>query len=184
MIYKLCLGDVQENCYIITNSKNQCVIIDAGEEFEKIKGFVDRNNLKICGILLTHGHFDHCASCKKFQDLGVKIYIHKDDADKLCTNNNLAYLFGRSFAKLNADVEFDEGELKVGEFDFKVIYTPGHSKGSVAFVYKNNIFVGDTIFYNGVGRTDFYDGSEEQLIKSIQKLKPYLNGDYKIFYGH
>ena len=184
MIHKLCLGDFRENCYIITNSKNECVIVDAGEEFEKIKNFIDKNNLKIEGIILTHGHFDHCASCKKFQDLGVKIYIHKLDADKLYTDNNLAGLFNKTFDEFDADVKFDEGNLKVGDFDFKVIHTPGHSNGSVSFVYKNNIFLGDTIFLNGVGRTDFYDGSTKKLISSIQKLKPYLNGEYNLFCGH
>lgn len=184
MIYKLCLGDFQENCYVVANEKNECVIIDAGEEFEKIMNFVNKKNLNIKGIILTHAHFDHCASCKQFQDLGVKVYVHKLDADKLSTNKNLSHLFGKTFQNLDADFKFDEGKIIIGNFIFNVIHTPGHSKGSVVLVYKNNVFLGDTIFKNGVGRTDFYDGSAQELINSINKLKPYLNGNYNLFFGH
>ena len=184
MIYKLILGELLENCYIITDNNKNCVIIDAGDGYERIMKVINENNLKINGVLLTHGHFDHCASCSKLQKDGVKIYIHKLDADKLYGEGNLANLFGFEFNKFKADVLFDEGTLKVGDFTFNVIHTPGHSKGSVCFVYKNNVFCGDTIFEAGIGRTDFYDSSLPELMDSLKKLDFYLENDYNFFSGH
>ncbi len=184
MIYKIVLGELMENCYIITEDNKSCVIIDAGEEYEKIDAFLHEKNLSPKAILLTHGHFDHCASCKKFQEKGVKIYIHQADADKLYTNGNLSYIVQKSFDSFTADVLLQEGEIEVNNIVFKVLHTPGHSKGSVVYIYKNNVFCGDLLFENGYGRTDFYDGNFSELISSIKKIKPYLNSNYTILYGH
>ena len=185
MIYKLTLGDMRENCYIITKDNKSCVIIDAGEGYDIICEFLKQKGLKAKAILLTHGHFDHSASCKKFQDNGVKIYIHKDDADKLFTDGNLAKLYGKNFDNLHADNLIDEGKIVVNDMEFKVLHTPGHSRGSVVYIYQKHIFCGDTIFEHGYGRYDFYDGSFEQLKNSIKKLIPYIkNKDYVFLYGH
>lgn len=184
MIYELVLGDLQEHCYIFTNDNKTCVIIDAGDEYEKIIDFVNSKNLQIIAVLLTHGHFDHCGACKQMQDDGVIIYIHKYDADKLYTDNNMSKYFGYNFKNFYADYLLDEGEIKIANYNFKVLHTPGHSKGSVCYIYENNIFCGDTIFENGYGRTDFYDGSIEELRDSIKKIMPYINEKYNLFYGH
>ena len=172
MIKKLIVGDLLENCYIISEDKD-CIVIDPGDDYEKIKSYIDENGLKIQAVLLTHGHFDHCASCYKLQQNGAKIYIHKLDADKLYTNGNLAVLMNKKFDKLKADVLLEEGELKIGQFEFFIIHTPGHSEGGVSYVYQNNVFCGDTMFENGYGRYDFYDGSLQKLSKSLQVLMKY-----------
>ncbi|MBO5884273.1 MAG: MBL fold metallo-hydrolase [Clostridia bacterium] len=183
MIKKLVVGDLQENCYIIQND-NDCVIIDAGDDYEQIKNYITEHNLNILGILLTHGHFDHCAACYKFQQEGVKIYIHNLDADKLYTDGNLASLINKNFDKFKPDVLLEQGNLNLGQFEFYVIHTPGHSQGGVSYVYKNNVFCGDTLFENGVGRYDFYDGSLEKLKESIEILMQYKYKGYKFYYGH
>ena len=183
MIKKIVCDLLLENCYIIV--KNQkCIIIDPGSSFDKIYNYITSNNLTPLAVILTHGHFDHCISCKLLQQKGIKIYIHKEDQDKLYTQNNLSYLYNIQFNKLNADFVFEEGRLIIDEFIIDVLHTPGHSKGSCCFVYENNVFCGDTIFENGYGRTDFYDGNLIQLIHSIKKLKPYIDSKYNFFYGH
>lgn len=184
MVKQLTLGEMQENCYIVYNEDKNAIIIDPGYGFEIIDNFVKQNRLNVQGILLTHGHFDHCASCFKFQKQGIKIYIHELDADKLNSDYNLSKIFGMSFDKLQADETFQEGKLVVGDFEFEVIHTPGHSKGSVCFVFGEYVFTGDTIFENGYGRTDFYDGSFSDIKISIRKLYPYLHGEYILKYGH
>ena len=184
MINKLVLGNLNENCYIISNNQNNCIIIDAGDGYDEIINFIESKNLNVLGVLLTHGHFDHCSACKKLQDKGFKIYIHKLDADKLYGEGNLSSLTNASFEKFKADVEIEEGELNIGEFKFNVIHTPGHSEGSVSYIYNNNVFCGDTLFENGFGRYDFYDGSYMKIVRSIKKLKSYKNLGYNFFYGH
>ena len=184
MIYKITNGELNENCYVLTEDNKTCVIFDAGEDFEKINNFLIEKNLEPKAILLTHGHYDHCASCKKFQDMGVKIYIHRLDADKLYTDNNLAKMFNRPFENLHADVLIEEGNIVVNNIKLQVLHVPGHSKGSVVYIYGKNIFSGDVVFEHGYGRYDFYDGSFSEIKSSIKKLLPYLKGDYIFLYGH
>ena len=185
MIYKLTLGELKEYCYIITEDNKTCVIIDAGEDFDVIDNFLKQKNLEAKAILLTHGHFDHSASCKKFQQKGVRVYVHKLDADKLYTGNNLANMFGKKFDYFFADELIEQGQLVVNNISFNVLHTPGHSKGSVVYIYGKNIFCGDLIFEHGYGRYDFYDGDFDELKNSIKKMMPYLkNKDYVFLYGH
>lgn len=183
MITKITNGVMNENCYIIREQTN-CVIIDPGYAFHQIMEYINKNNLNIVAVLLTHGHFDHSKSGYELQKLGKKVYIHKLDADKLYTKNNLSYIANQPFDFYYADCLIEEGKLKIADFEFDVIHTPGHSKGSVVFVYKNNVFCGDTIFEHGYGRYDFYDGNFRELMSSIKKLMPYIKNNYNLFYGH
>lgn len=183
MVYKITNGELNENCYILSNGDN-CVVIDPGYAYEQIIEYTKRNNIKILAVLLTHGHFDHSKSGYKLQKLGIPIYIHKDDADKLYTDNNLSNLIGAHFDYYHANILIEEGKLCIGEFCFDVIHTPGHSKGSVSYIYKDNIFCGDTLFKNGYGRYDFYDGNYYDLMKSVKKLLKYKKEGCKFFYGH
>ncbi len=172
-----------ENCYIVYD-KHKALIIDPGSDYFKINTFLKNNNLNVLAVLLTHGHFDHCLSCKKFQDDGAVVYIHKLDADKLYSDGNLSSMFGIDFQKFYADCLIEEGDLEIGEFEIKVLHTPGHSKGSVCYIIDNNFFSGDTFFKDGVGRTDFYDSSPYELKQSLNKLQHFFKNNYNFFYGH
>ncbi len=183
MIYKITNGELYENCYILSKN-NSCIVVDPGYAYEQIMDYADKNNLQIIAVLLTHGHFDHSKGGFELQKLGIPVYIHKDDADKLYTKNNLSYMIGAHFDYYKADNLIDEGRLVIGDFSFDVIHTPGHSKGSVSYIYGNNIFCGDTLFENGYGRYDFYDGNYNEIITSVKKLLGYKKNGYKFFYGH
>lgn len=178
----------QENCYIVYNSENlQGVIIDPGSNYEDIYDSVKQNGLKIKAILLTHGHFDHIMSCKKFQMLGIKIYISKHDAP-MCNNDEL------NFAKDNGcnvepfypDVLIDDevAGLSLDGLDVKVLHVAGHSKGGLAYIIGNNLFSGDTLFEHGYGRTDLKGGNFREILSSIKILRSYTKSCYKLFAGH
>ena len=79
---------LMENGYVLYNDVH-ALIIDPGNVYNDIVSFLKQNKLKVLGVLLTHGHFDHCLSCKHFQDDGIAIYIHKYDSDKLYTDGNI-----------------------------------------------------------------------------------------------
>ena len=183
MIQKITNGELNENCYILTRDKN-CIVIDPGYAYEELIKYTNKNNLTILAVLLTHGHFDHSKNGFELQKLGIPVYIHKEDADKLYTDNNLSNLVDANFDYYNADYLIDEGKLCIGDFTFDVIHTPGPSKGSVSFIYENNIFCGDTLFENGYGRYDFYDGNYFDIMKSVKHLLKYKKDGYKFFYGH
>ena len=174
-IEKLILGNYSSNCYIISD-KEDITLIDPGSlEVEKIINYIVENNLNLKRVLLTHGHFDHIAGLKNilkyFKDIEIVIGIEEVNF----LNNielNLSYY-------LDKKIEFDLDKLnllKVKENDivddFYVIDTPGHTIGSKTYYLKNMnvMFVGDFIFENTIGRTDFLTGDFFQMKKSIKKI--------------
>lgn len=183
MIKEFIVGELYNKCYLIVKDKN-AILIDAGLCYNQVKNYLKQNNIKLLAVLLTHGHFDHAVDAYKFQNEGIPIYIHKYDADKLYSDFNLAKQFGFDFNNIKPDVLLDEGEISIENFHINVILTPGHSKGSCAYIYENHVFVGDTLFENGYGRYDFYDGDYTQLIQSIKVLQNYVNKNYLLHYGH
>ena len=183
MIKEFVVGKLANRCYLIIE-ENKAILIDAGDCYNQVNEYLKNNDLSLVAVLLTHGHFDHACSALKFQNDGVPIYIHKNDEDKLYTDNNLSYLLGVDFDYLKADYAISEGKLSIDMFEFDVISTPGHSKGSCAYIYKNHIFVGDTLFENGYGRYDLYDGDYYELMRSLQVLNHYKEKNYLFYYGH
>lgn len=183
-ILKIMTGELGVNTYFAVADDNSCVVIDAGEDYKAVTAFAKQHGLKITACLLTHGHFDHVGACAQLQKDGVKIYISRLDADKLSGKGNLGELFGRPVAPLTADVTFGDGdEIREAGLSFRVLETPGHSRGSVCFITGNVIFSGDTMFYQDCGRTDFPDGSQSAMIASLNKLLA-LDGDYTVYPGH
>lgn len=176
-------GLIQSNCYIL-DKENECFIIDPGSDYESI--LKEIGDLKVIGILLTHGHFDHVDMIGFFN---VPIYIHKND-DILLKRKELSlhtafnlepsyYYPNLKIVKLN-----DGDEIPFQDEKIKVIHTPGHTAGSACFLYRNKLFSGDTLFRNAIGRTDFPTGSELEMKASIINLLSILNENTKVYPGH
>ena len=146
------VGFLQENCYIL-NIDDEALIIDPGDEYEKIKETL--GTLKLKAILITHRHFDHIGALPYFKN--TKIYEYKN---------------------------LEEKEYKIGKFKFDVIYTKGHTSDSITFYFKEtkDMFTGDFLFKNAIGRTDLKTGNDIEMQKSIEKIKKYPN--VKIYPGH
>ena len=154
-IKKIVTGYLKENCYIII-SGNDCLIVDPGDDFDKILKISKSLNIK--GILITHYHFDHIGAL--------------DDLLK--------------YKKTNIyDYKLDEKQYIIGNFMFKIIKNPGHSKDSVSFYFENEkiMFTGDFIFKNSIGRTDLETGNNIDMNKSIEKFKKY-DRNIKLYPGH
>ena len=123
-------------------------------------------------------------NAKRLQDVGVKVFIGKQDADKLKEGDNPEKRVGKSFESLTADCMLIDGDiLNFFGLRIKVIETPGHTNGSVCYLVDNALFTGDTLFYESIGRTDFATGNSFQMQKSLKKLFS-LEGDYKVYPGH
>ncbi len=180
MIVKKYLGfGFESNVYLIKADK--FAIIDTGtgfynkELFQKLEEEIDIRDIDY--IILTHEHFDHCGGAKELKEKSnAKICIHENGKDVLEKGLNWSAIFFNAFQpKIKVDIVLNEGdEIDLGNVKLKVIYTPGHSKGSICLYEENSksLFSGDTVFsYGGVGRTDFYGGDAIQLQKSIKKLK-------------
>lgn len=187
MIVKpLVLGELRTNCYLIINDKGNCIVIDPADEKDKIISEIKSQNLSLKAILLTHGHFDHIMATNALKkEFDCPVIIGDADEEMLKDDlKNAAALLGMHVEKILADKKVnDKDVLDIDDFRIKVIATPGHTKGSVCYVIEDNIFSGDTIFFECVGRTDLYGGDAVKLMTSLKKLKD-LEGEYKIFSGH
>lgn len=149
-------GYLDENCYLLIKN-NTCLVVDPGDNYNKIKEQIGDN--KVLGVLITHSHADHIGALRNF-----------------LTKRSIK-IFKRS--------NLEEKEYKIGDFSFKCIYTPGHSKDSVTFYFEeeNSMFIGDFIFKESIGRTDLPGGSDFEMNESIKKILQY-DDSIKLYPGH
>lgn len=178
------------NCYLVTDmATNESLLVDPGAYGERQKEYIKSQGAeKLSYILLTHGHFDHMLGAEKFRkELGGKTVIHCLDEDKLCSAQKSLYsLFDRDgeFVPTTADITVNDGDtLPFGSETIEVIHTPGHTKGGVCYKIRDLLFTGDTLFKSTIGRTDFPDSDEDEMLSSLIRLDK-LQSDYKIYPGH
>lgn len=189
-IKTLSLGPLGTNCYII--SKNEkCLIVDPGGDALVVKDYLKEHNLEPEAILLTHAHFDHIGAVddlrKTYQ---LDVYLHENEKDWLEKPelNRSSFYFDEASAIVTDPPEhlIEQGKMTLGPFTFEVVHTPGHSPGSVSFIFKEEKFVvsGDVLFQQGIGRTDLPGGNIEQLAASIVDVLYQLPDDFEVFPGH
>ena len=184
----VCVGPMQVNCYILASSKNSfCLIIDPGGEERKIRQVLDKHKLKPAFIINTHGHYDHIACDDKF---GVPVYIHRQDLTFLKDPQlNLSGLFALPHRiKSEIKVLKDRDTIELDDIELQVLHVPGHTPGGIALLMKKPtnkiVFTGDSLFCQGIGRTDFAGGDQNLLIKSIKEKLLILADDTAIYPGH
>ena len=178
------------NCYIVAdeNSK-EAMVIDPGSEPEKINEMIDILGVSIKYIFLTHCHIDHISGVSEVKEKnGGKILISRDDSIGLYDESvSLTRVVETNNPELEADSRVDDGDLiHVGELEFKVIATPGHTKGGLCLYNEEHkmLFSGDTIFSGTWGRTDLPTGSREEIMDSIENKILTLPDDVIIYPGH
>jgi hydroxyacylglutathione hydrolase len=188
IIKTLAVGPIMANCFILGCEKTkEAVVIDPGDETDRILSALGELKLTLKYILCTHGHFDHVGGNKKLkQATGADILIHSLDAPMLSQLIVHAASFGLSSENSPpADRTIEDGEtISFGEISLKVIHTPGHSPGGVVFYTDRTAFVGDTLFAGSIGRTDLPGGDYETLISSIKNKLFTLDDDVKVLPGH
>ena len=172
------------NCYVLQPFDNEvCIFIDLPPDLDDALKYVKENNLTIAGALITHGHYDHSLGLR---DFNYKSYINLDD--QFLARNPQEQI--KAFMGNAYDVKEYEGELSSFEeipYDsIKVYKNPGHTKGSVSYEFPNIglIFTGDFVFKDGIGRTDLYSGSIDQMKHSIDHVFSNFNEDFDILPGH
>ena len=177
------IGNLFANTYVISEGED-AFLVDCGGDPTGVIEFIEKHELKLKYILITHGHGDHIYGLDKIrQATGAKIGIHKNDVVALTHAFNLS-ISGAEPVK--EDFHFKEKDkLEVGPMVVKVLETPGHSPGGVCFYLKEQkvMFTGDTLFNHGVGRDDFPGGSWGKLKKSLHRLIS-MDLEIKIYPGH
>ena len=205
MVERIVVGPWRTNCYIFSSAKKECIIIDPGGDETEIASRVDVLNMVPVGIALTHGHVDHVAAVGRlkagYEARGYSLPVAIHGSDKVYLGaagmdihrESLEFLgmdetgfFGSEFPGLpRADIRLKAGD-KVFSMDLVVLETPGHTPGSVCFYSEREgvLFSGDTIFFDGVGRTDLPGGNEKKLLDSIAKTIMILPPETRVFPGH
>lgn len=185
------VGKLFTNCYIAAcPEKKEAIIIDPGfdsaSEAEKIFAFLEEEGLKLKYIVNTHGHPDHvCGNGIVKEKFKVPILIHRLDAHMLGEiGKRISSFLGFEKSSPPADRLLSDGDLlSFGEVVLRVVHTPGHSHGSISLLGEKEIFTGDTLFMGSIGRTDFPEGSEEEMSASLEKLA-ILPDNIVVYPGH
>ena len=189
------VNQLQENCYIVSDTTREAVIIDCGAYYDAeraaVVDYIRDNGLTLRHLLCTHGHFDHVFGADTiFQEFGIAPEVHAadrhfvEDMDKQYRD-----MVGVPYPRPSVAVSrlLSDGDVVTfGTHELKVIHTPGHSQGSVVFhcASAHVAFTGDTLFRMGYGRTDLPGGSWPQLRQSLLKLKEVLPPDTRVYPGH
>ncbi len=183
-IKRIVVGPMESNCYLFGDeATKEIFVIDPGGDYKEIKIVIDKDGLKPKAVINTHGHGDHIGANKEF---GIPVWIHRLDADFLIdSSKNLSGAFGFLIKTKTASRLLEDGDiLNIGKYALEVIHTPGHTPGSICLKAEGAIFTGDTLFCEGIGRTDFAYGSEEDIANSIKEKLFTLKDNYVIYPGH
>ncbi len=188
IIKKLEVGPIMANCFILgCESTKEAVVIDPGDDADRILMELAKSELKVKYLINTHGHFDHVGANKKMKETtGAILAIHPDDEPMLSELSRSALMFGLSAENSPpADLLLNDGdEVTFGEITLKVIHTPGHSKGGICLYTAGHLFAGDTLFAGSIGRTDLPGGDYDTLISSIKEKLLSFEDDTIVYTGH
>ena len=168
MILKgLAVGQIAANCYIAGSEvTKEGIVVDPGGDAERIIELIKSLELDIKYIILTHSHWDHIGALKEIKEAtGAEIAMHTDEVKSL-PGRSLSSILGVSDPA--SDKLLSGGDsLEVGDLHFLILHTPGHSPGGISILGSEVVFTGDTLFNQGVGRSDFPGCSHSQLMNSI-----------------
>ena len=182
------LTDYGTNTWLLYDDVSlEGIVVDPAAPSEVLLKRIKDLGLNIKMIINTHGHGDHIGGNAFFAErLRVPLAIHKDDAPMLTDNHkNLSVYMGGIMKTKAADVLLEDGyTLKLGEYELKVIHTPGHTPGGICLYSPPHCFTGDTVFVGAVGRTDFPGGSMPQMIEAIKNRLLTLPPETIVWPGH
>lgn len=203
IIRTLEVGMLQTNCYLVVSDRAReaadggcpfasgrrpAAIIDPGDDSDLILDALDELDATVGMILLTHFHFDHImAAPELLRETGAPLAIHEDEAALLADPPALFRFARPDTPRLRADRLLHDGdEVVIGDITLQVLHTPGHSPGGVSFYAATEgvVFCGDTLFAEGVGRTDFPGSSTDRLVRSIHERLFTLPDDTMVYPGH
>jgi len=184
---------LQENTYLLSNEKGEALIIDPGcyftAEQETLQTHITQQNLTPIKLINTHCHLDHVFGnkwvAKTYQ---LELHLHKDEEKVFELAPAFGLTWGLSFDNYKGPLHFVQpgDDIYLVDDALTVLFTPGHSPGSISLYCKAQQFVisGDVLFFEGIGRTDLPSGNHQQLIKSIQEQLFTLPDDTIVYSGH
>lgn len=175
---------IEANCYLVSED-GHALVIDPGSKGRSVQKRIEEEGLSVDAVVLTHGHFDHCAGADAFvETYHCPLYIHPLDAPMLKDpalnfSAGLAPLVVKSTARM-----LKQGRQEIGHFEVEMIDAPGHSEGSCLLLMKDHVmFCGDVLFQGSIGRTDLAGGSNTKMLQTLRMIKN-MDPDLVIYPGH
>ncbi len=188
VIKKVVVGPLEENSYIVGDEiSKEAVVIDPGDEPDRILEIINDNGFNVRAVICTHGHFDHVGAVGDIKKAtGASLLMHSDDTETYGMAKDQAALWGYNVDDLpEPDGFLKEGdEVKVGGLVFRVMHSPGHSQGGICLYGEGVVFSGDTMFQGSIGRTDFEGGDAGLIKKSIRQRLYKLDENALVITGH
>lgn len=182
-------GMIEENCYLVYNDE-ALLIIDPGEDAAKIKTQIEKTQQQPVAILLTHTHYDHIGAVEELRQF-YQIPVYVSPLEQSWLGDPILNLSGlgrhddiANIIVSPAEYEFEMKPYRLENMTFRVVPTPGHSIGSVSFIFDDFVVSGDALFKGSIGRTDLYTGNLEQLLHSIQTQLFVLPDEFAVYPGH
>ena len=168
-------GKWKENCFVVSNKNKDALIVDPGSDEKSIENFIKKEKLNVKFILNTHAHYDHVGSVSYLKEKYlIPFCLHSEDKKLLNKANLYVKIFeGTDLIKVpKVDYYFDQIEVQeyIDFFSIKVLFTPGHTYGSVCLLIEDCLFTGDTLFNGSIGRVDLPGGDEKLLHKSLKLI--------------
>jgi len=187
LVERFSVGALEVNCFVVADGKSpEAMIVDPGDEPDRIEDWVKEKGLKVKYLVCTHSHFDHVGGLPELKSsTGAEILLHKAELPIYERVVEMARLWGFELDKLPPPDRFlaEGDEISVGSLSFKVWHTPGHSPGGVCLVAPDVVFTGDSLFAGSIGRTDLPGGDYESLMKSLHRLSS-LPDETVVYSGH
>lgn len=185
------VGPFQSNTWLVTDDSGETgVIVDPGDDPQRIIGAIEAAGVKVPAILLTHGHIDHVgAAAEVAQATGAKVYIHPADREVLDMVPSQCRLFGVRVVQAPAiDESLEDGkELTFGPIHVSCLHTPGHSPGHTCFLFSEGeetlMTSGDLLFAGSIGRTDLWGGNASDMRASLERIQE-IPADTTVYSGH
>lgn len=178
-------GSVGTNNYLVSDENGVSALIDCDGNPKPLFSYIEKNNLKLTHILLTHGHYDHIGSVNEVAErYGCQIVGAAKEMPLFTDTALNCSQFVGAPVTVQPDILVHNGDkIQVGDLEFTVMETPGHTAGSICFIGKDVIFSGDTLFQGSCGRTDLPTGDWNEIKQSLKKLAQ-LPGEYQVYSGH
>lgn len=180
-------GNIEENCHLIWDKNKHCLVVDPGDDCNRILEVIEMHHLSVKKIILTHGHYDHVGAVNELKKATGAIVISHEEEKELILNPDLslARYISPDFSIPQVDSYVKEGDvISAGNLSLTVMHTPGHTQGGMCLYGHGILFSGDTVFYGTLGRWDFPTGNLSKLGHSIIHKIFTLPEDTVIYSGH
>lgn len=174
---------LQTNCYVVENDEKRAIIVDPGANPDRIIQFLTNEGITPVAIFITHGHWDHVGGVDALhRQYHIPVYMHQGD-EELINDPSSSVKTNHRIYVASPITYVEEGTYNLHGFDVEFVHAPGHSEGCMMMIYEGQLFSGDVLFHEDIGRTDLFNSSPSKMKQSLRVIRT-LSPDLIVYPGH